>query len=121
MRRLLMLLLLLAALVPVSIVVAGDSSDPGRPDWVDPAGKVKKNKVPAEFGVAGHEGTPVVCANGKELKVKKEKLLAPPPNPSKQATAPDEEYVWRCGTGENPHLNARLVPDSRDPLEKDDG
>lgn len=122
MRRLFMLLLVLAALVPVGIVVAGDSSDPGSPEWVDSQGNVKKNKVPAEFGVAGPDGAPVVCANGKELKVKKEKLLGPPPQPSRQATATDdEEYVWRCGTGEKPHLNARLVPESQDPLAQEEG
>lgn len=121
MRRLFMLLLVVAALVPVGIVVAGDSSDPGQPEWADPQGNVKQDKVPAEFGVSGPDGTPVVCANGKELKVKKEKLLGPPPHPSKQATAPDQDYVWRCGTGANPHLNARLVPQSQDPLEQDNG
>jgi len=118
MRRLFMLLLALAALVPVGIVVAGDSSDPGRPEWVDRQGEVKQDKVPADFGVAGPDGSPVVCANGKELKVKKDKLFGAPANPSRRPSAPDDEYVWRCGTGANPHLNARLVPRSQDPLEQ---
>lgn len=121
MRRLFMLLLVVVALVPVGIVVAGDSSDPGQPEWADSQGNTKKDKVPAEFGVSGPDGTPVVCANGKELKVKKEKLLGSPPHPSKRATAPDQDYVWRCGTGADPHLNARLVPQAEDPLGQGNG
>ena len=117
-RALITLLLLLAALVPVGIIVAGDSTDPGQPEWVDSEGKVQQDKVPAEFAVAGPDGKPVVCANGKQLKVKKADLFGPPPLSRRPVELGD--LVWRCGTGKNPHLNAQLVPESQDPLKNDD-
>ncbi|HUQ22223.1 MAG TPA: hypothetical protein VM049_04340 [Gaiellaceae bacterium] len=122
MRRVLTtLLLLLTALVPVGIIVAGDSTDPGRPGWVGSAGAVESDKVPAELAVAGPDGKPVVCANGKELKVKKSELLGPPPSSGRPVEPQPGDFVWRCGTGKNPHLHARLVPESLDPLDRDGG
>ena len=123
MRRVLItLLLLLAALVPVGIVVAGDSTDPGRPEWVDSQGVVDEEKVPAFVGVAGPDGSAVVCANGKQLKVKKEDLFGPPPAPpGRQAESEDSDFVWRCGNGKNPHLNARRVPRAEDSAEQNGG
>jgi hypothetical protein len=122
MRRVLItLLLLLTALVPVGIVIAGDGADPGQPEWVDSEGKLKKDSIPAEFGVAGPDGAPVVCANGTQLKVKKADRYGPPPPPGRPVENTPGELVWRCGTGRNPHLNARLVPESQDPLKQSDG
>ena len=120
-RVLIALLLLLTALVPVGIVIAGDSTDPGRPEWVDSGGKVEKDKVPSEFAVAGPDGKPVVCANGKQLKVKKADLFGPPPPTRRPVETEFGDLVWRCGMGKNPHLDARLVPESQDPLKKHDG
>jgi hypothetical protein len=122
MRRVLItLLLLLTALVPVGIVIAGDSADPGQPEWVDSEGKMKNDSVPAELGVAGPDGMPVVCANGKQLKVTKADLFGPPPLSRRPVETGSGDLVWRCGTGANPHLNARLVPESQDPLQQGNG
>lgn len=111
--------LVAAALVATGVVVAGGSSEPDRPPWVEAGGRFAPEKAPATFEVAGPDGQPVVCANGRRLKVRKGELFGPPPlTPDRlmlQPT-PKEELVWRCGAGANPHLNARLVPESRDPL-----
>lgn len=74
----------------------------------------------ADFGAAGPNGDPVICANGKELRLPRELLVGPPSyDPSSGEPPPpnpEEEMVGRCGEGENPHRNARLVPISEDPL-----
>jgi hypothetical protein len=118
-RSFVIAVLLAAALVGTGVVVAGGSSEPDRPPWADVGGKLAPEKAPATFEVAGPDGQSVVCANGRRLQVRKSQLFGPPP------VTPDrlmlqrpakEELVWRCGTGANPHLNARLVPESQDPL-----
>lgn len=112
-RRVIIIVLLLVALV-ASGVVAWAASRPAEPTFT-PAEQ-------ATFGVAGPDGRPVICANGEELRVSRDELLAKPthdPTKVKPVTgrgSGNEEKVWRCGTGANPHLNPRLVPASEDPL-----
>ncbi len=116
MRRRVIIVLLLVALV-TSGVVAWASDRLAEP-----------TSTPVEqatFGVAGPDGRPVVCANGKELRVSRDELFAKPTHdPTKVKPVIDrgsanEEEVWRCGTGANPHLNPRLIPASKDPLSAD--
>ena len=116
-RRTLLVLIVLAAVVAFGVVARG-SDQPGEPDFADDAGTA------ATIGVAGPDGEPVVCANGKELRVPVSRLLGPP-NVTPATAAREalltpkrgEDRVWRCGTGGRPDLNARLVPVSQDPLE----
>jgi hypothetical protein len=122
MRRVLIaLLLLLATLVPAGILIAGDSTEPGQPEWVDAAGVVDPNRVPSELAVAGPDGKPVVCANGRQLRVTKADLFGPPPRSPRVVGTSAGDLVWRCGSGKNPHLHPRLVPESEDPLRQGDG
>jgi hypothetical protein len=118
-RTLVTALLLLTALVVTGIVIAGGSSEPQRPPWIDAQGRLKQEGLPASFEVAGPDGEAVVCANGKRLRVKKADLVGPPPAPPSAVAGrrdPGQDLVWRCGRGADPHLNARLVPESEDPL-----
>jgi hypothetical protein len=122
MRRTFVLgLLLLGALVAAGLVVAAGSSEPERPPWVAADGRLVPERLPAFFEVAGPDGAPVVCANGRRLKVRSANLFAPPPDPDRlagpQRRPGAEETVWRCGMGPNPHLNPRTVPLSEDPLD----
>jgi hypothetical protein len=80
----------------------------------------------ATFGVDGPDGQPVVCSNGKELRVAKDKLARKPPKPgTKDAQAAAEEKgtlrVWRCGTGKDPDKNPRLIDKADDPLVNEAG
>lgn len=75
----------------------------------------------ATFGVDGPDGEPVVCSNGKELRISKDKLTEKPPRPeTKEARAAKEEkgklMVWRCGTGKDPDKHPRLLAKTDDPL-----
>jgi hypothetical protein len=118
-RSLVIAVLLAAALVGTGVVVAGGSSEPDRPPWVDAGGRLAPEKAPAAFEVAGPDGQSIVCANGRRLKVPKSQLFGPPsltPDRLMLQRSSKEELVWRCGTGPNPDVNARLVPVSQDPL-----
>jgi hypothetical protein len=117
-RTLVMALLLLTALVATGIVVAGGSSEPERPPWAAADGRHLPEKAPASFEVAGPDGSPVVCANGRRLKVKSSELFRPPQGPPRTMLErePKGDLVWRCGSGANPHANPKLVPESADPL-----
>jgi hypothetical protein len=119
-RTTIIVLILLAALV--SFGVARGSDQPGEPVFAS------GQATPTTFGVAGPNGEPLICANGKELRVPAASVLGPPKlNPTAAAKqgllAPKrgEEKFWRCGTGATPHLNARLVPASEDPLNANPG
>lgn len=61
------------------------------------------------FGVDGPDGKPIICANGKELRVPKGLVERPPLPPNAQGRS-QGEYGWRCGTGAAPERNPRLVP-----------
>ena len=79
------------------------------------------NGAPVSFGVDGPGGKPVICPNGKELRVSSTELFSLPPAPEelKRRGAPPEskvDKVWRCGLGANPDRNPRLIPASQDPL-----
>jgi hypothetical protein len=114
-RSTLLVLIVLAAAVAFGVVARG-SDQPEEPRFAD-------GTSTAGIGVAGPDGKPVVCANGKELRVPLSRLLGPPTvTPATAARdalltpRPGEDRVWRCGTGARPDLNARLVPTSDDPL-----
>ena len=86
-------LLAVAAVLAVNAATGGGGSPTGQPF------------DQASFGVDGPGGQPVVCANGKELRVSKDTLRAKPPRPhTKEARAEREGnvQVWRCGTGPDP-------------------
>src|SRR5918995_6203692 len=113
-RSLVIALLILAALVGAGIVIAAGSSEPDRPPWVEADGRLNPEGAPAFFEVAGPDGRPVVCANGRRLRVAKSELFGPPPPPSVlrvRQRSGKGDLVWRCGSGENPHLDPRLVPE----------
>lgn len=110
-------ILVLLVVAPASVVIASDrGGEPGPPEWVDAKGRVDQAKLRGNptIGVSGPDGNLVVCKNGKELRVKVKDLLAPPlpPTGNVPADPPAEGYVYRCGRGENPHLNAERVPAS---------
>jgi hypothetical protein len=115
-RNIIFVLIGAAAIVSVGVVARGS-------DAPDEPGFAKGRTAPASFGVAGPDGEPVVCANGKQLRVSTAELLGPP-NLTPDAASREmlltpkrgEERFWRCGTGANPDVNARLVPASEDPL-----
>lgn len=73
----------------------------------------------SSFGVDGPDGQPVICANGKELRVPLSLLRTLPSEHGKAALAkqkPAQMLVWRCGTGEDPDKNPRLIDKAADPL-----
>ncbi|HEY7453213.1 MAG TPA: hypothetical protein VH683_01525 [Thermoleophilaceae bacterium] len=115
-RSTVLVLIVLAAVVAFGVVARG-SDQPGEPRFAD------GTSTAATIGVAGPDGEPIVCANGKELRVPLTRLLGPP-NVTPAAAAREalltprlgEDRVWRCGSGARPDLNARLVPASEDPL-----
>lgn len=112
MRRIIIILVLLAATAAFVVVASGGDQAP-EPTFTTEA------EAPATFGVDGPDGKPVICANGKELRVPKKLVFGKPthdPSKMKPPKADKRDKVWRCGTGANPHLNARLVPASDDPL-----
>jgi hypothetical protein len=116
-RSTLLVLIVLAAAVALGVVARG-SDQPGEPDFAARTGTA------ATIGVAGPDGEPVVCANGKELRVPLARLLGPP-NVTPATAAREalltpkrgEDRVWRCGGGASPDRSPRLVPVSEDPLE----
>jgi hypothetical protein len=81
---------------------------------VNADGSVDVSKMPAALEVAGPDGKPVVCANGRKLLVPRELLVAPPSETPAQLRARGatdaREYVWRCGPGAQGHRNPRRVP-----------
>lgn len=79
-----------------------------------------RENTPEFFTVSDPDGNVIVCANGKELRVASARILAAPTGaPNAGAPNPTEDQVYRCGTGRSPHLNARLIPISQDPLRRD--
>lgn len=117
MRRIIPILVLLLATATFVVVAAGGADQPPEPAFTS------DTDAPTTFGVDGPDGQPVICANGKELRVPKSKVLGKPTltptAAAKQALLSpkrSEEQFWRCGTGANPHLSPRLVPASEDPL-----
>jgi hypothetical protein len=115
-RSTLLVLIVLAAAVAFGVAARG-GDQPDEPDFAGRTGTA------ATIGVAGPDGQPVVCANGKELRVPLSSLLGPPnvtpASAARQALLTPkrgEDRVWRCGTGASPDRNARLVPMSEDPL-----
>jgi hypothetical protein len=127
MKRYLTPAIVLVALVAAGAVLAvTQDAPPAPPPWVGADGTVDISKAPDELEVSGPNGEVVVCANGRRLKVRKELLFGPPAKTPAQLRAQgpgaaDEDLVWRCGKGRNPHLNPELVPRSQDPLANDAG
>jgi hypothetical protein len=122
MKRYLLVAAALVALIAAGAVfaVAGDAP-PGPPPWVRSDGTIDPSRAPDEFEVSGPNGTEIVCANGRKLKVRKELLLGPPGKTpdelrAEPPAAEGRDLVWRCGRGKHPHLNPVLVPRSEDPL-----
>ena len=69
-----------------------------------------------DFAVAAPDGGTIICKNGKELRVKKEKLMELPPTPEEAKKAPKSKdkdngkmKVWRCGNGPDPDKHPVLV------------
>jgi hypothetical protein len=52
-----------------AVAAVADGRSPQRPDWVNMDGTVNEARAPAEIGVAGPDGRPIVCPNGKPLMV----------------------------------------------------
>ena len=92
-------LLAVAAVLAVNAATGGGGSPTGEPF------------DQATFGVDGPGGQPVVCANGKELRVSKDTLKAKPPKPHTKEAKEEEGNVkvWRCGTGKDPDKHPRLI------------
>lgn len=102
-------LLAVAAVLAVNAATGGGGSPTGEPF------------DQSTFGVDGPDGQPVICSNGKELRVSKDKLTEKPPKPgTKDAQKAEAEKgklkVWRCGTGKDPDKNPRLIDKTVDPL-----
>lgn len=100
---------------------SGPDSPPPNPEWVNPDGTVDPSKAPEYVHVAGPNGETVVCTNGEPLRVPF-MPAPPPPGPASRfapGQATDEDYVYRCGEGANPHLNPQMIPISQDPLKRD--
>jgi hypothetical protein len=127
MKRYLSVAAALVALIGAGAVLAVAGDDPpGPPPWVRSDGTIDLSKAPDEFEVSGPNGTEVVCANGRKLKVRKELLLGPPGKTpdelrAERPVAGGRDLVWRCGRGKQPHLNPVLVPQSEDPLREGEG
>jgi hypothetical protein len=127
MRRYLTAAAALLALVAAGAVyaVTNDEPPPPTPPWIQADGQIDLTKVPETFEVSGPDGETVVCGNGRTLKVRKELLFGPPAATpaelrARRAAVTGRDFVWRCGFGSNPHLNARLVPEAQDPLRRDE-
>ena len=104
---LILALLAVAAVLAVTAATGGGGSPTGEPF------------DQATFGVDGPDGQPVVCANGKELRVSKDTLRAKPPKPHTKAAKAEtggKVQVWRCGTGKDPDKSPRLIDKAQDPL-----
>lgn len=127
MNRYLITAVALLALVGAGAVLAvtNDEPPPPTPPWLQADGTIDPAQVPETFEVSGPHGDTVVCGNGHKLKVRKELLFGPPTATpaelrAKRAAVSGRDFVWRCGLGRDPHLNARLVPQSEDPLRADE-
>jgi hypothetical protein len=122
-KRLLIAILIVAAFIPAIVVASDRGGEPSAPPWIDATGQLNTANVAANpdltVGVAGPNGKPIVCANGKELRVKAMLLLAPPPAPSGAVppTPAAGGYVYRCGRGPQAHVQPQLVPSTSVGLE----
>lgn len=116
----------LVALAGAGTVYAVTNDEPpAAPPWIQSDGSVDISKAPDVIEVSGPDGEIVVCSNGRRLKVQKELLFGPPSATptelrARRAAVTGKDFVWRCGSGANPHLNARLVPQAQDPLRADE-
>ena len=126
MKRIFYLIPVLAVLA-IAAAAAADNLGGRGPNDPPPSLDLEGENAPEFIEVGGPDGGPIVCQNGKKLKVRTDKLIRPrpplPPNASPRAGGPianpKEDLVYRCGRGANPHLNPELVPESQDPLKKD--
>jgi hypothetical protein len=107
MRRTIIILgLLTISAVLISAAIGGGPSEPKSEPF-------KSGQL--DFGVDGPDGQPIICKNGKELRVKKQDLLGekpPPPGQLKKEGLEKENgktKVWRCGKGADPDQNPVLV------------
>jgi hypothetical protein len=108
MKRTIIILALLAVAAVLAVVAAGGGGTPSGPPLAS---------AQADFGVDGPDGKPIVCKNGKELRVKKELLLAKPPPPGQlKKEGNGKNKVWRCGPGPDPDKHPRLIDKAEDPL-----
>lgn len=101
--------LLVLVLVAGLIVALGRAGEREKPK------DLTLDSLPAMVGVADEHGRPVKCG-GKELKVRREELIGPPParpfapvgpaaaDPRAERAAEKRDLKYRCGAKEEPVL-----------------